>query len=470
MKLAIIGAGPGGYVAALRAVQSGAEAIVIEDIEVGGTCLNRGCIPTKALLACTELYAKSRELDRFGLELEGTISPNLAKMMARKDKIVDIQVKGLRGLFKSGGVELLEGHGSFLSSGEIEVTRKDGSKEKVKADKVIIATGSRPAQIPAFPIDGSIILSSDDALKLMSIPRSMIIVGAGVIGCEWACIFRDLGTEITMVEMLPRAVSTEDTEVSDLLAKEFRKKKIKLLTGTGVENVDTSTDGVTAKLSNGEELKAEKMLVSIGRSFNTGNIGLDRAGIETGKHGEILTNDKMETNVPGIYAVGDVTGGTLLAHTASSEGTVAAVNACSGDVKMDYNTIPAAIFTSPEIGSVGLREHQAEGKGIKIKPGHFQFRSLGKAHALGKISGFVKLLADTESDRLIGAHIIGAHASDLIHECALAIRNNLTITDITKTIHAHPTLSEGILEAAEDIHGGAIHIPMKKKHANVQDG
>ncbi len=462
MRLAIIGAGPGGYVAALKASHLGAQVTIIEDIEVGGTCLNRGCIPTKALLASSELYSKTKELDKFGIELDGDVKPNLEKMMARKNKVVEVQVKGIKGLFKAGNVELVEGRGKLASPTSIEVSGKDGSTETVEADKVIIATGSRPAQIPAFPTDGKTILSSDDALQLTEIPKSMIIVGAGVIGSEWACIFRELGTEITMVEMLPRAVSTEDTDVSDLMAREFKKKKIKLLTNTGVESVSTGPDGVTAKLSDGKELTAEKMLVSIGRALNSEGIGLEDNGVEKGQRGEITVNDKMETSAQGVYAIGDVTGGILLAHTASSEGLVAAVNACGGDAKMDYSTVPAAIFTSPEVGSVGLREFQAEEKGIKIHTGTFPFRGLGKAHAMGEIAGFVKLVADAGSDKLLGAHIVGPHASDLVHECAVAIRNGLTVKQIAQTIHAHPTLSEGILEAAEDVHGEAIHVPKKK--------
>ncbi len=463
MRLAIIGAGPGGYVAAIKAAQLGARVSVIEDTEVGGTCLNRGCIPTKALLASTEALAKARELEKFGIELEGEPVANLEKIMARKDKVVGVQVKGIRGLFKSWGVELVEGRGTLLSPTEVEVEKKDGTRETVTADKVIIATGSRPARIPAFPFDGTRILSSDDALQLREIPKSMIIVGAGVIGSEWACIFRELGAEITMVEMLPRAVSTEDEEISALLAREFKKKKIKLLTGVGVESVNVTDGGVEAILPDGRTLSAEKMLVSIGRALNSEGIGLENVGVKTGERGEIVVDESLRTSVDGIYAIGDVIGGMLLAHKASTEGIVAARNACGDEeARMDYSTVPAAIFTSPEIASVGLREHRAEAKGFKVNTGHFQFRGLGKAHAMGEIAGFIKLVADRETDKLLGAHIIGPHAADLIHEAALAIRAGLTIKDIASTIHAHPTLSEGIMEAAEDVHGTAIHLPKKQ--------
>ncbi|MGD2080884.1 MAG: dihydrolipoyl dehydrogenase, partial [Nitrospirota bacterium] len=387
---------------------------------------------------------------------------NLEKIMARKDKVVSTQVKGLRALLKSWGIRFIEGRGSLASERKVKAVGKEGAEETVEADRIIIATGSRPAQIPTFPFDGKNILSSDDALKLREIPRSMIIVGAGVIGCEWACIFRELGTEITMVELLPRAVSTEDEEISDALAKELKKKKIKLLTGVGVESVAVGEGGVEARLPDGKTLSAEKMLVSIGRAFNSEGIGLEEVGVETGKRGEIAVNERMETSVEGVYAIGDVTGGILLAHTASTEGLVAAQNACGQGAEMDYSVVPAAIFTSPEIGSVGLREFEAADKGLEVGTGHFQFRGLGKAHAMGEISGFVKVVADRKTDKILGAHIIGAHASDIIHEAALAMRAGLKAKDIAGTIHAHPTLSEGLMEAAEDLHGSAIHLPKKK--------
>jgi dihydrolipoamide dehydrogenase len=459
MKLAVIGAGPGGYVAALKAARLGAEVTVVEDTEVGGTCLNRGCIPTKALLSSSEAYAKAKDPEKFGLELEGTVTPNLRKIMARKDKVVLTQVNGIRRLFKSWGVNLREGRGTLLSPQEIEVRKKDGSRETLKADKVVIATGSKPASIPAFPFDGATILSSDDALNIAALPTSIIIVGAGVIGCEFAFIFRELGTEVTMVEMLPRALSTEDTEISELLERELRKKKIKLHTDVSVDEVTVSGDGVTAVLGNGKELTAQNMLVSIGRTLNSSDIGLEEVGVSKGHRGEITVDDRMQTNVKDVYAVGDVTGGMLLAHVASKEGTVAAMNACGKDETIDYSTVPSAIFTSPEIASVGLREFEAEEKGIKVRTGHFQFRGLGKAHAIGEIAGFLKIVADYDSDRVLGAHIIGPHASDIIHEAALAVRKELTVKDIADTIHAHPTLSEGLMEAAEDVHGEAVHIP-----------
>lgn len=461
MKITILGAGPGGYVAAIRAAQLGAEVTVIEDTEVGGTCLNRGCIPTKTLIASAEVLHKTRNAEDFGLELNGTVSPNIQKIMERKRKVVDTQVKGIRGLFKSWGVKLLEGRGVILDPKKIKVTLKDGSTEEVETDKIIIATGSSPAQIPVFPFDGTRILSSDHAINLDTIPKSLIIVGAGVIGCEFAFIYKEFGSEITMVEMMPRAVSTEDEEISALLEREIKKKKIKLMTNIGVQKVDVKEDGVTATLSDGKTIEAEKVLVSIGRAVNSKNIGLENIGVNTGKRGEVIVDNKMQTNVEGVYAIGDVVGGIMLAHLASKQGLIAAENATGGDATIKYDVIPAAIFTSPEIASVGLREHQVKEKGIKYKVGRFQFRALGKAHAMGEISGMFKIISEEGTDKILGAHIIGPHASDLIHEIAVAMDGGLTVNDIAHTIHAHPTLAEGVMEAAEDVHDMAVHCPKK---------
>jgi len=461
MRLTILGAGPGGYVAALKAAQLGAQVTVIEAGEVGGTCLNRGCVPTKALLASVEVLHKAKNLGEYGVDCSGPIMPNLTRMMERKDKIVGTQVKGIRSLFKSWGVTLIEGRGKLLTPGKIEVQKRDGQTEIIETDKVIIATGSRPAQLPLFPLDGERMLSSDHALTIKSIPESMIIIGAGVIGCEFACIFQELGTEITMVEMMPGAVSTEDPEIAEILEKELKKKKIRLLTGVKVTGVEDRHDNVHVFLEDGKELVAEKLLVSIGRALNTENIGLEALEVRKGPRGEILVDDKMETSIRGIYAIGDATGGILLAHVASKEGTVAACNACGIENRIDYSVVPAGIFTLPEIGSVGLREPQAAGRGLNIKVGRFQFRALGKAHAMGEIAGMVKIIADAESDKVLGVHIIGAHAADLVHEGAMAMKAGLSAKDLAGMIHSHPTLAEGIMEAAEDVNGEAIHAPRK---------
>ena len=461
MKVAVLGAGPGGYVAALKLAQLGAEVEIIEDSEVGGTCLNWGCIPTKSMVASCEALARARELDAFGLELRGEVVPNLTKILQRKDKVVGVQVRGIRNLFKNWGISLREGRGVLRSPREIEVALKSGSCEMVNADRIIIATGSRPAPIPAFPFDGGNIISSTGALSLREIPSSLLVVGAGVIGCEFACIYRELGSEVTIVEMMPRALANEDEEISELLTREFKKRKIGLVTNVAVRRVEIREDGVHAFLSNEKEVVAEKALVSIGRAMNSDNIGIENLGINTGTRGEILVNGRMETSVPGVYAIGDVTGGILLAHMASAEAIVASKNIMGIECSADYGVVPSAIFTSPEIASVGLREHQAAEKGMRYRVGRFPFRALGKAHAVGEIAGFIKLIAEESSDRIIGAHIIGPHASDLIHEAVVAMKAGLTVRDIAETIHAHPTLAEGVMEAAEDVHGAAVHMPKK---------
>ncbi len=461
MKLTILGAGPGGYVAALRAARLGAEVTVIEESEVGGTCLNRGCIPTKTLIASAEVLHKARNAGSFGLKLDGTISPDIQKIVERKNKVVATQVKGIRSLFRSWGVRLMEGRGVITGPRSIKVTLRDGSTEEVNTDRMIISTGSRPARIPVFPFDGERILSSDNAINPDSIPSSLLIVGAGVIGCEFAFIYREFGSEVTLVEMMPNAVSTEDAEISAILERELKKKKIRLLTNTSVEKVDVKKDGVSVQLSGGSVVDAEKVLVSIGRAVNSEGIGLEDIGVKKGARGEIIVDNRMQTNVDGVYAIGDVVGGIMLAHLASKEGIVAAENALGGNSEVNYDVVPAAIFTSPEIGSVGLREKQAAEKGLRYKTGRFQFRALGKAHAMGEIAGLFKIIADEETDRILGAHIIGPHAADLIHEVAVAMEKGLTAGDIARTIHAHPTLSEGIMEAAEDVHDAAIHAPKK---------
>lgn len=464
VKLTIIGAGPGGYVAAIRAAQKGAQVTVIENAEVGGTCLNWGCIPTKTLIASAEALEHARNAAEFGIELSGRVSYNLAKIRERKDKVIGTQVKGIRGLFKSWGVTLIEGRGSLLSPDAVRVVQKDGTTMDVKSDKIIIATGSRPAKMPGFPFNGESVITSDDAVQLTSIPTSLLIVGAGVIGSEFAFIYRSFGAVVTMVEMMPHAVSTEDEEMSEILERELKKAKIKLITSVKVEKVEKGSDGMmVAKLSNGQEVKTERILVSIGRSMNSENIGLEAVGVNKGKRGEITVNEKMETNVPGIYAIGDVTGNIMLAHVASHQGLVAVQNALGGNARMDYSVVPAGIFTMPEIGSVGLREKQVIEKGIKYRVGRFQFRGLGKAHAMGEITGMVKVIADEASDKVLGVHICGAHATDLIHEGALAIQKGATAKELGNMIHAHPTLAEAIMEAAEDAHKMAIHSPKPGK-------
>jgi len=451
-KIAIIGAGPGGYVAAIRAAQLGAEVTIIEDTEVGGTCLNRGCIPTKTLVASTEVYEKVLHAASFGVDIDGDITVNVPKLMDRQSKVVSTLVKGIRGLFKAHGITLIEGKGSFVDKNTVEVTPKEGDKVTVTADNVIIATGSRPAEIPTFPFDHEKIISSDDALCFSQVPKRILIVGAGVIGCEFACIFKGLGAEeVTMVELLPRCLSTEDPDISDMMARELKKKKIKLVTDSMIEKVSVNDDGtVTSYIKDGAEIVSDQVLVSIGRALNVEGLGLDKAGVEQGQRGEIKVDEHLQTNVDGVYAIGDVIGGIMLAHVASAEGLVAVHNIINGnEKKMDYSVVPAGVFTIPEIGSVGMREHEAKDKGIDYKVGKFQLRGLGKAQAMNELAGMVKVIADAKTDKVLGVHIMGAHSTDFIHEAAVCMALG-------------GTLAESVMEAMEDVHGMAVHVPPAK--------
>jgi dihydrolipoamide dehydrogenase len=458
LRLTIIGAGPGGYVAAIRAAQRGARVTVVESAEVGGTCLNKGCIPTKTLVASAEMLGHVHGAAGFGIDITGQITVNLARIRERKDKIVSTQVKGVRALFKSWGVELIEGRASLSSARTVRIVRQDGSSTELASDRLIIATGSRPARIPGFPLDGTSIITSDEAVQLTRVPQKLLIVGAGVIGSEFAFIFRALGADVTVVELMDRALSTEDRDMSALIEREMKKAKIKLLTGTAVDAMEQGPAGVVTRLGNGQDITTDQVLVSIGRSLNSEDLGLESAGVATGKRGEIVVNDRLETNVPGIYAVGDVTGKVMLAHVASRQGLVAVDNIMGGQARMDYSVIPAGIFTMPEIGSVGIREQEAAERNMKYRVGRFQFRQLGKAHAMGEITGMVKIISESESDKVIGVHVCGAHATDLVHEGALAILSGTKAADLGNMIHAHPTLAEAVMEAAEDSHGMAIHV------------
>jgi dihydrolipoamide dehydrogenase len=457
MRLVILGSGPGGYVAAIRAAQSGASVTVIEERNIGGTCLHWGCIPTKALAASSEILSKAKKLQDFGIDLTGEISPNYPKILERKNRIVSLQVKGIQNLFKNYGITFQEGRGEIISPSEISVVTKNSSHVTVEADRVILATGSRPYELPVMPFDGTHILSTEDIFRMGTIPRSLIIIGAGVSGCEFASIFRQLGSDVTLLEKLPRALATEDAEVSGIFERELKKRGIRLFAGITIDKVDIADGGVRVLLSDGREIRAEKALMSAGRLLNSSGIGAERVGINIGSCGEIIVNEKMETNIPGIYAIGDVIGGHLLAHVASAEGIVAARNCTGGNEHIDYSSVPAAIFTSPEIASVGIREQQASERGIKVRTGHFQFRALAKSHIMGEIEGMVKFISDAASDRILGVHIIGPHASDLIHEAVLAVSQGLRTKDLSRVIHTHPTLSEVLQEAAADVHGEAIH-------------
>ncbi|OFW60423.1 MAG: dihydrolipoyl dehydrogenase [Candidatus Solincola sediminis] len=461
-KVVIIGAGPGGYVAAIRAAQLGSGVDLVEKELLGGTCLNRGCIPTKALLACAETMETIRDAEEYGIQVGDPVA-DLPAMVDRKEKISAQLRNGIAQLLKANKVRYVQGTGRITAPNEVTVTG-DGGETKIETEKIIVATGSEPARLPTFDFDQPAILTSTTGLELRQIPKSMMIVGSGVVGSEFATIYNALGTKVTMLELLPRILPTEDDRVSQQMKRILNKKGIEIMTETTIEEmVEYKPTGVKAKLSNGETLEAEKLLVSIGRSLNSANLGLDDVGVELGKRGEIVVNDHLESSVPGIYAIGDVVGGILLAHVASFEGICAAENTMGMDSVMNYDVVPACIFTEPEIASVGCTPSKAEEKGIETRVGRFMFGGLGKALAMGKGQGFVQLVVDASTDKIVGCQIMSAHASDLIHEVALAIKMGITASDIGRTVHAHPSLAEAVMEAAEAAHDKAIHAAPARK-------
>ena len=460
--VAVIGGGPAGYVGAVRAAQRGAKCMVIERDALGGTCLNWGCIPSKSLIRSAEVLRNIKNAQKFGIEVGGDVRADLAAIVERKDKIVKGLVNGIGGLFKANKVDHRIGSATIEEGGAVRVRLAGGGEETIGAEKTLICTGSRPAQIPAFPIDGERIISSDQAVHLKNLPGRILIIGAGAIGCEFACFYREMGAEVTVVELMERALPLGDADVSKLIERELKKQKITLLVGKKILKVEPNAGGVVAEIEDGDNIEADIALVSIGRAMNTDGLGLEGIGVELGRRGDVLVNAKMETNVSGVYAAGDVIGGLMLAHVASAEGLVAAENATGGDSVMDYLGIPAGIFTYPEVGVVGLAEHQAREEGHEIRVGRFQMRGLGKAHAEGEIAGEVKIIADAKDDTILGVHVVGSHAADLVHEAAVAMRNHLSAADLGGAVHSHPTLSEAIMEAAHDVHGTAIHNPPKK--------
>lgn len=455
-KVVIIGGGPGGYVAAIRAAQLGAKVLVVEKDGLGGTCLNRGCIPTKALVAGAEIIRTLRKAAEFGIVVENP-APDFSRFMARKDQVVQRLVAGINFLFKKNKIDFVKGTGKLLSPNTVEIMKDDGTREQVMGENIIIAAGSRPAAIPSLGWDGINVITSDEALNLSEIPKSLLIVGGGVIGCEFACIFAELGTKVTIVEIMPSILSTVDKEAARLIQTLFKKRGISLKTGVGIKEVNREQEGVAVTLDNGEQLNADKMLVSIGRAFNSERLGLEAVGVKTGVKGEILVNSRLETSVENIYAIGDITNKIQLAHVASSQGIVAVENIMGKSTEMDYTVVPNCIFTSPEVAAVGITSQMAEAQGLAVKSGKFPFMASGRAQAAGEAEGFVKILADKATDKILGVTIVGPHATDLIAEATLAIKLGAAAEQLASTIHAHPTLAEAVMEAAEAVNGLSIH-------------
>lgn len=457
----VIGAGPGGYVAAIRAAQRGAKVLVVERSYLGGVCLNVGCIPTKTLIHSAELYRRMQHAEDFGLSAKG-LSYDMKALVARKNKVVALNTGGIDGLFKSNGIDHVSGDATVTAPGVVAV-----GKDTYKAKAIIIATGGRPAVLPGLEINGKTVIGSTDALNLETLPKRIAVIGAGAVGSEFACIWNALGAEVTLIELLPNVLPREDEELSKRLEAGFKKKGIDVRTETKVAALKHGKKSVTLTLEGKKagEIEVDVVLVGIGLQCNSEVVTRTPAlGVKTGARGGIEVNARMETSVKGIYAIGDVTNKTWLAHGASAEGITAATNATGGDVKMDYRVVPACNFTSPEVASVGLTEKAAREKGYEVKTGRFLFSGLGRAHAIGETDGMVKIVGDAKTDELLGMHIMGHEAGELIAVGALAMRLQSTVQEIAHTIHTHPTLAEAILEASEDYDGLGIHTrPAKKR-------
>jgi len=473
-RIGIIGAGPGGYIAAIRAAQLGAQVVVIEQEAIGGTCLNWGCIPTKTLKATAEAIEQFHRAKEFGIDLEGGFRPNMERIMSRKNEVISILATGIKKIFESYKIQFLEGTASIRDPKKILVKRRGAKEHEIEVDKIIIASGSKPMVFPAFPFDGRHILSSSDALLLKEIPESILVVGGGVIGCEFAFIFSLLGSQVTVVEALSRLIGLPsiDEECSTTIQREMKKRKIKVILDKTVEKTEIWNGKVKVFIGPSPflkevkekdrkplEMEVMKVLVSIGRESNAKGLGLSQAGIETAQSGWIKANERMETNIPGIYAIGDALGPAkiMLAHVASFEGIIAAENIMSRNRIMNYELVPSAIFTFPEVANVGLTELQAIERGLDVRSDSFQFRVLGKPQAMGEIVGQVKIVSNSQSRKILGVHIVGPHATDLIAEGTLALQLGATVEDLARTIHAHPTLSEAMMETAHKAMGSCLH-------------
>lgn len=469
MKLAVLGGGPGGYIAAIRAAQLGMEVTLIEeDKNLGGTCLNRGCIPTKALVEASMRFKSLQEAAGFGLELGQSPVVDLAKVQERKNALVRRLAMGTKGLVERNGVKIIQGHGRLVSDHTLEV---DG--QVLEFDAMILATGSRTATPKFFPIDGRRVITSDHILNLTELPKSMIVVGSGAVGMEFASIFAAFGTKISLIELAPRIMPLEDHEISSEMQRLCRKAGWRIFTGAKTEKIEVTSEGVKVTgeglAAADEPLQAEIMLVAIGRTPNLEDVGLDKVGVELTERGRVKVDQFMRTSVANIYAIGDIVPTPQLAHMASAEG-ILAVEHLAGLTPRTLNAshCPAATYCDPEVASVGLTQEQAESQGRSVKVGKFPFAALGKAAIGGHTDGFVKVVAACEGEDkphlILGVHILGAHACDLIAEGALALEKGATLEDIAHTIHPHPSLSESVAEAAHQALGAPLNfLPPPKR-------
>ena len=460
IDVVIIGGGPGGYVAAIKAAHLGLKVVLIEKDKLGGVCLNRGCIPTKALVSTAEILNNIKRAEEFGIQVKD-YSIDFPAIMKRKDLITQRLSSGVEQLMKANQVRVIRGEGQIIEPGTVEVLDREGQKEIIKTKNIIIATGSSVMRLPIPGIDNEGVITSDEALSLDELPSRMLIIGGGVVGIEFAGIFKALGVEVTVVEMLPRILLPIDEEIARRLTMNLKRKGIEILTDCKVKEIKKNQQNleILVTASTGEKkLVAEKVLLAAGRIPDLGGIEAQRLGIELeGK--AIKVNKKMKTNIPGIYAVGDVVGKIMLAHVASREGIVAVENIVGKETLMDYRAVPNCVFSLPEVASVGLTEEEARKENDNnIKVSKFPFMANGRALGMGETEGMVKIIADADTHKLLGIHILGAHASDLIAEGTLALSMEATAEEIARTIHAHPTLAETIAEAAEGIGGKPIHI------------
>ncbi|MDW7679497.1 MAG: dihydrolipoyl dehydrogenase [bacterium] len=459
VETVVIGAGPGGYVAAIRAAQLGQEVVLIEKQLLGGVCLNWGCIPSKAMIEASGLKHQIAKAAQMGI-IVNDISVDISKLHQWKDGLVDRLRGGVKTLLEKNGVDVVSGKAAFTEPGKILVDTKE-ALQRFEYKNLILATGSTPVEIPGMPFDHKIIIDSTDALALKQIPEHLIVIGAGSVGIEMGTIYRKLGAEVTILELSETLLPSVEPELTQVLARTLKKIGIKLLLGAKFESVDIKNK--LAKIlytEKGEQknLEGDKVLVAVGRTPNTSELDLERIGLETDERGFIEVNEKMQTSVEGVYAIGDIVKGMMLAHRASHMGKIAAEVIAGKAAAFDNLAIPGVIFSDPEIATAGLTQAEAEDQGYKVKVGLFPFRALGRAMTLGEVDGVNKIISDAETGAVLGVHIIGPHASDLIAEGALAVESGSHVDDLALTIHAHPTLPEGIGEAADDIEHKAIHI------------
>lgn len=461
--LVIIGGGPGGYEAAIRGAQLGKTVTLIEQDRVGGTCLNRGCIPTKALYKNAETVNSLKKMIEFGVSL-GEFTFDMSTAQKRKDEVVNKLVSGVDQLLKGNNIEVINGKASFKSSKVVQITTGSGIEE-ITADNIIIATGSSTSLVPVPGIHLNGVISSDEILNFEEVPKRLAVLGGGVVGVELASIFASFGSEVTIIEFMPKILFRLDDELSKKLTVYLKKQGIKIMTGTGLKEVQQSGDGLIVIVENEKgktELKCDYLLSAAGRKPNTDNLNLEAAGIEYDKKG-IKVDENYKTSAEGVYAIGDVIGGTMLAHISSEEGKVCVEKLCGHNADVNYNAVPSCIFTFPEVATSGMTEDEAKANNIEYLAGKSMFGANGKALTMGEGEGFVKVLAEKESHKIIGVHIMGPHASDIIHDGSMAIRNNLTIENIKESVFAHPTLSEVFYEAVCSCVGEAIHSMPKKK-------